>query len=87
MHGKIVKIEGARLGATMVTLPGGQRWARDGYGISSYHSTEMEAATAFMRTVPDMLRHLRQQVETYESVLEDCERVFREDEERKAVQS
>lgn len=74
--GRITEVTGCRLGKEMVTLPGGQRWARNGHGIEGYYESELAAAQAIKKSLPSLIKHYRERLDTYELVNADCDRIL-----------
>lgn len=77
--GRITEVPGCRLGKEMVTLPSGQRWARNGHGIDGYYETQIAAARSFKKDVLALIEGCRQRLATYESVNADCDRILEAD--------
>lgn len=74
--GKLHLFTGVRVGASMITFPGGQRWARDGRGMDGYYATELEAAAGMIADARWKAQYHRERMVSAESIVADCERVL-----------
>ena len=74
---RIERLEGAKLGAKMVTLPDGQRTARTSYGaIESYYATAAELATAVRPAALRELAEAEKRVAGMQQLIAQCDAVL-----------
>lgn len=73
----IERIEGAKLGERMVTLPGGQRWSREGHSLTDqYGSSEAEVVKMIEHRANRQLGHAKRMAAEAESAIAECARVL-----------
>lgn len=74
---KLQRIEGAKLGERMVTMPSGQRWSREGHGLTDqYAPSEAEAARMIEPYARRQVAWAKKSLAEAEAAVAECARVL-----------